>query len=57
MYIYIHIYRYICTYIYTYIYMPNASDKIWINENDFVEVLPFPDMTRRGNQYKCHSEL
>ena len=25
------------------IYMLNASDKTWINENDIVEELPFPD--------------
>ena len=37
--------------------MLNESDKKWINENDIVEELPFPDMTCRGNQYKLNSEL
>ena len=37
--------------------MLNASNKIWINENDIVEELPFPDMTSKGNQYKFYSEL
>ena len=35
----------------------NASDKTWINKNDIFEELPFPDMTRRGNQYKFDSGL
>ena len=29
------------------IYMLNASNKTWINENDIVEELPFPDDMRR----------
>ena len=29
--------------------MLNASDKLWINENNIVEELPFPDMTCLGN--------
>lgn len=37
--------------------MLNASDKLWINENNIVEELPFPDMKCRGNQYKFNSEL
>ena len=41
----------------TYIYMLNASNKTWINENDIVEELPFPDMTHRGNQHKFDSGL
>ena len=40
-----------------YIYMLDASNKTWINENDIVEELPFPDMTCRGNQHKFDSEL
>ena len=36
--------------------MLNASDKLWINENNTVEELPFPDMTCLGNQYKSDSE-
>ena len=39
------------------IYMLNVSNKTWINENDIVEELHFPDMTCRGNQYKFDSEL
>ena len=38
--------------------MVNASNKTWINENDIViDVIHFPDMTCRGNQYKFDSEL
>ena len=40
-----------------YIYMLNASDKLWINENNIVEELPFPDMTCLGNQYIFDSEV
>ena len=40
-----------------YIYMLDASNKTWINENDIVEELPFPDVTCRGNQYRFDSEL
>ena len=29
------------------IYMLNASNKTWINKNDIVEELPFPDDMRR----------
>ena len=38
-------------------YVLNASEKTWINENNIVEELPFPDMTCLGNQYKFDSEL
>ena len=31
--------------------------KTWINENNIVEGLPFPDMTCIGTQYKFDSEL
>ena len=44
-------------YIYIYIYMLNACGKTWINENNIVERLPFPDMTCRGTQCKSDSEL
>ena len=37
--------------------MLNACDKLWINENNIVKGLPFPDMTCRGTQYKFDSEL
>ena len=37
--------------------MLNATRKIWINENNIVKVLPFPDVTCKGNQYKFDSEL
>ena len=39
--------------------MVNASDKIWINENDIVKELLIPDITSRarGNHYKFDSEL
>ena len=46
-----------CVSNYQNIYMLNASDKTWVNGNDIVEELPFPDMTRRRNQYKFDSEL
>ena len=39
------------------IYMLNASNKIWMNENDIVKELTFLDMTCRGNQCKFDSEL
>ena len=38
-------------------YVLNASEKTWINENNIVEELPFPDMTCLRNQYKFDSEL
>ena len=37
--------------------MLNACGKTWINENNIVERLPFPDMTCRGTQCKSDSEL
>ena len=37
--------------------MLSASGKTWINRNNIVKELPFPDMTCRGNQYKSGSEL
>ena len=37
--------------------MLNASHKTWINKNNIVQELHFPDMTCRGNQYKLDSEL
>ena len=37
--------------------MLNACDKTWINENNIVEGLRFPDMTCRGTQYEFDSEL
>ena len=37
--------------------MQNAYDKTWINENNIVEGLPFPDMTCRETQYEFDSEL
>ena len=37
--------------------MLNASHKTWINKNNIVQELNFPDMTCRGNQYKLDSEL
>ena len=40
-----------------YIHMLNANDKTWVNGNDIVEELPFPDITRRRNQCKFDSEL
>ena len=40
-----------------YIHTLNASDKTWVNGNDIVEELPFPDITRRRNQCKFDSEL
>ena len=40
-----------------YMHMLNASDKTWINKNDIVEELLFPDVTCRGNQHKIDSEL
>ena len=39
------------------IYMLNASNKKWINENDIVEQLPFPDMTYGGNQCRFNSQV
>ena len=50
-----YIYIYICVCV--YVYALNTSNKTWINENDIVEELPFPDMAHRGNQYKFDSEL
>ena len=29
---------------------------ISVNNNDIVEELPFPDITRRGNQYTLHKK-
>ena len=37
--------------------MQNACGKTWINENNIVEGLPFPDMTCRGIRYKFVSKL
>ena len=39
------------------IYMLNASNKLWVNENNIVEELPYPDMTCLGNQYKFDSAV
>ena len=40
-----------------YIYTLDISDKHWIHEDDIIEMLPVPDMTRRGQRYVFTKKL
>ena len=40
-----------------FIYALTKTDKFWIHEDDIVEELATPELTRRGNQYKFSVEL
>ena len=40
-----------------YIYTLDISDKQWIHEDDVIEMLPVPDMTRRGQGYAFMEKL
>lgn len=40
----------------THLYLMDGNDTAWIHESDVVGLIPFPDITRRG-EYKWKEKL
>jgi len=40
-----------------FVYILNPEDKAWLHEDEVIEGLMIPELTRRGNQYKFPYEL